>query len=397
MNNLCVLPFNSISVTSDGKLRPCCNTQSYSYSNKIQDVDLEGILNNSDAISLRQSFIADKKDIRCDRCWKMEDLSNKSFRHVANESVDRGLHTIDTFNLRSKISYDDIRYIDITLGNKCNLACRMCNPWSSSLYAKQVKDLRIYDGDVNIDFDEKTRNKLLDAIKKSSNLSSIYMLGGEPLVNDFHDEVVDLLISTGRSKDIILHYSTNLQIDVEKYLELWGNFHIIELSISIDGTGNTYEYIRWPGSWDKLYRNLTKVVDYKNQQTRNLLYPSIATTAQNLNAHNLPDLIQTIKDLDKDMTFYFIPVTGGYYLEMTPHKVLNEAIERLSAMEDSTGRIAELINYYKSALTKTVDRESVKRFFEQQKSFDSYRKQNLFQTLPHFKDYANSLLIATWK
>jgi len=396
VNNLCVLPFNSISVTSDGKLRPCCNTHNYSYSTKIQDVDLEGILNNSDAISLRQSFIENKKDSRCDRCWKIESLSNKSFRHVANESVDRGLHTIDTSNLRSKISYDDIRYLDITLGNKCNLACRMCNPWSSSLYAKQVKDLKIYDGAVNIDFDEKTRNKLLDVIKKSPNLSSIYMLGGEPLVNDFHDEIVDLLISTNRSKNIILHYSTNLQIDVEKYLELWENFHIIELSISIDGSGDTYEYIRWPGSWDKLYRNLKKVVDYKNQQTRNLLYPSIATTAQNLNAHNLPDLIHTIKDLDKDMTFYFIPVTGGYYLEMTPHVVLNEAIEKLSVMEDATGRIAELINYYKSALTKTVDKESIKRFFEQQKNFDRYRKQNLFQTLPHFKEYADSFNISTW-
>lgn len=396
MDNLCVLPFNSISITSDGKLRPCCNTHNYSYSTNIQEVNLEGILNNLDAISLRQSFIENKKDSRCDRCWKMEQLSNKSFRHVANESIDRGIHTVDVSNLKSKISYNDIRYLDITLGNKCNLACRMCNPWSSSLYAKQVKDLKIYDGPINVDFDEKTRNKLLDVIKKSPNLSSIYMLGGEPLVNDFHDEVVELLISTNRSRDITLHYSTNLQIDIEKYLELWNNFHIIELSISIDGSEDTYEYIRWPGSWGKLYRNLKKVVEYKNQQTRNLLYPSIATTIQNLNAHNLPDLIKVIKDLDEDMTFYYIPVTGGYYLEMTPRDVLTNSIDRLSMMKDQTGRINELINYYKEALTKPIDINSVKKFFEQQKNFDRYRKQNLFQTLPHFAEYAKSFNVITW-
>lgn len=386
VNNLCVLPFNSLSVSAVGALRPCCNIYHYSYPANIATANLEEILNNPGATSLRESFIEDKRDGRCDRCWKMENLSNSSFRHIANNSIDRGIHTIDVSRLQSKITYDDIRYLDITLGNKCNLACRMCNETSSSLFARQTKTLGLYSGPVDIDFDRGTRDKMLDIIKKSKNLSCIYMLGGEPLVNDFHDEIIDLLISTGRSKDITLHYSTNLQIDVEKYLNLWNNFHIIELSVSIDGCDETYEYIRWPGTWNKLYKNLQRVVEFKKSQTRDLLYPSIATTVQNLNAHNLPALIERIRELDTDLSFYFIPISGSNYLELTPKHILEGSIAKLEKLSDKDGRIAELINYYKDALSMPIGRNKLAMFYAQQERFDSIRNQNLFETMPHFLD-----------
>ena len=42
-------------------------------------------------------------------------------------------------------------------------------------------------------FDE-SKDKILEIIDKATNLNSIYMMGGEPLINEFHNEIVELLI-----------------------------------------------------------------------------------------------------------------------------------------------------------------------------------------------------------
>ncbi len=396
MNNFCVLPFNSISIAPTGELRPCCNTDRYKYNSTVQDSNIENIINNSDAVSLRDSFLKNEKDSRCDRCWKIESIGNKSFRETANSDLDKGIQTINFSKVKNKIDYNDIRYIDITLGNKCNLACRMCNASSSSLYAMQLAQLDEHYGPINLDFDRGTRNKILEAIDRSKNLNTIYLLGGEPLVNDFHDEIINLLIQKKISKNITLHYSTNLQIDVEKYLALWQNFKLIQLGISIDGTNETYEYIRWPGRWNKLYKNLQKVIEFRNKDKFNLLYPSIATTVQNLNAHNIPDLIEQVNALDKELSFYFIPVTGGHYLNMCPTDVLDNSIMKLEKLDDPYDIYAGLINFYQEAKNLPVKLKDVEVFFDSQKKFDSLRDQNLFKTIPHFIKYAEGFNINLW-
>ena len=76
----------------------------------------------------------------------------------------------------------------------------MCNPTSSSLLAKQLKIVNEHNGPELIELSRETKNKILDFISKSVNLNTIYMLGGEPLINEFHDEIVDLLVCSNRAK-----------------------------------------------------------------------------------------------------------------------------------------------------------------------------------------------------
>ena len=40
-----------------------------------------------------------------------------------------------------------ITYLDLTLGNICNLQCKTCNPWSSHNWLKEVKELPHQDFD----------------------------------------------------------------------------------------------------------------------------------------------------------------------------------------------------------------------------------------------------------
>lgn len=396
MDNFCVLPFNSLSISATGELRPCCNAYESGFDLNVRDLSLENIINNKKIKSLRESFLKNNKDSLCNRCWEMEKIGNRSFRHVANTDKSYGKQSVIPIKKENQISFEDIQYIDITLGNKCNLACRMCNPYSSSLLAKQLKELNEYDGDDLIDFSRSTKDKILDLISRCKNLNTLYLLGGEPLINEFHDEIVDLLVREKRAKDINIHYSTNLQIDIEKYLGTWSKFKFVDLNVSIDGSHNYYEYVRWPGKWEKIFNNLKRACQFRKQAN---FYPSVATTVQNLNATNLYDLIEECSNLNGTyLPFFFIPVTGGNYLEITPTDILVQEIKRLETLPDPYGRIKELIQHFESSIekSKVVDKKLVLDFFYKQKRLDVLRKQNLFSLIPYMEEYAKNFKIETW-
>lgn len=399
MNNLCVLPFNSISIDATGQFRACCSSGSNGFNLYAKDLTPDEFINNKKIVKLRENFLAGEKDSNCDRCWKMEAIGNSSFRHVANENQSYGIKNNKTIEFKSHIGFENIQYLDITLGNKCNLACRMCSPFSSSLVAKQWNIINKSQSQQEIiEFDRSTKDKILDTIDKSVNLTEIYMLGGEPLVSEFHDEIVELLIANGRSKNLILHYNTNLQIDAERKLAVWEKFRSIDLSISIDGHGDTYEYIRWPGNWSKLYKNIKLVIDYSKQNIN--ILPSIATTVQNLNVDNLDQLIDSMHELsDNKLSFYFIPVVQYNELDITPLHILEEAYGKLQKYRNtSLYRADELLNMIKDAIdkSKNVDFKRVFEFFKMQKNYDMIRNQNLFKIKPHFIEYAKQFKVNTW-
>ena len=396
MNNFCVLPFNSVSISATGNLRQCCNGGEKPYNVFVQNSTIDEIINNKKAQALRFNFLKDQRDSACSRCWNIEVIGNRSFRHVANEDSSHGLKSNIPIKLDTTIAFEDIQYLDITLGNKCNLACRMCNATSSSLLAKQLKEFKMYSGDEIIDFSRDSKDKILELINKAKNLNSIYMLGGEPLINDFHDEIIDLLVTQNRAKDVKIHYSTNMQVDIEKYLPMWKHFKYIDLNVSLDGSHETYEYIRWPGKWKKVFNNLKRACEFRKEAN---FYPVIATTIQNLNAANLYNLITECSTLNETyVPFFFIPVTGGNYLELTPRHILEEEIKKLETLPDSYGRVKELIQHYHDACKKHehITKSQVTEFFETQRRFDQYRKQNLFTTHPYFVEMAEKFNIETW-
>ena len=396
-NTICSLPFNSVSIDPTGRLRPCCNSDSGIFPDNINVISLDTIINNNSIQSLRKSLLTGIKDQWCNRCWKMEAVGNQSFRKIANRDTDHGLESISPGSFKEIVDYSDIRYLDITLGNKCNLACRMCHPGSSSLIAKQYIELGYpFDSAPMLEFDRTGKDKILQLITNAVNLTSIYLLGGEPLINEFHDEIIELLIKLDRAKNITLHYSTNLHTDVEKHLERWSNFKLVEISVSIDGSEEVYEYIRWPGSWKKVYGNLKKVCNIAHHDRR--IVVGVAVTAQNLNVGNIPALINSIQDISELVSYYFIPVTGCNNIEYTPTHILENAITQLSTLSDPYNRISELSNYYKKAVTvkSSVTANDIEKFFNRQRDFDGFRKQNLFQTIPYFLDLAKEYNIKTW-
>lgn len=394
---ICTLPFNSVSIDGTSHLRTCCNSEAALWSENINTLSTDEIINSQPIQLIRKSLLSGRKDPACSRCWKMEAVGNSSFRNIANSDYNHGLATMSPDEFKEVIDYSNIRYLDITLGNKCNLACRMCHPGSSSLIGKQYIEMGYSNAkDPLIEFSKKGKKRILELITKADNLSSVYLLGGEPLINEFHDTIIDTLISLDKAKNISLRYSTNLHTNIEKHLEKWSNFKEVHVNVSIDGSDNVYEYIRWPGSWDKVHNNLRKVCDIAYHDKK--IKASVAITAQNLNVGNIPTLITKIQDIRNLVSFHFIPVTGCNYIELTPTPVLKEAIKTLSTMYDPYNRIHELINYYETAILNKskITHRQVTEFFYKQQAYDKIRKQNLFQTIPYFTDLAKEYDFKIW-
>ena len=146
----------------------------------------------------------------------------------------------------------------------------------------------------------------------------------------------------------------------------------------------------------KVFKNLKRACEFRKEAN---FYPVIATTTQNLNANNLFDLISECSTLNETyVPFFFIPVTGGNFLELTPTHILETEIKKLQTLPDPYGRVKELMQHYQAASnkSKTITTVQVKEFFETQKRFDLYRKQNLFATHPHFVEMAEKFKVETW-
>ena len=397
--NYCVLPFNSVSITAQGEIRHCCNG-GYDIADfklpKINDMTTEKIINNDFIQKLRDSFIKDERHPLCNRCWNMEDMNNTSFRQVSSMYKRFNMNVTGSKNLKKNINFEDIEYIDITLGNKCNLACRMCVPYSSSLLAKQQQEMGLYDGMIDIEHSTATKEKILDLFSRAVNLKKIYMLGGEPLINEFHNEILELLISKNRSKNVGIYFNTNLKVNkILNYTNIWEKFYGVYIQASIDGTRDCYEYIRYPGKWNTLYKSfkeLSTIIDCKKY------YLSISPVLQNLNVHNFVDLILELRYTGKYETgWFFIPVTGPNQAHLLPKKVIHEAIIQATKLPDTKAIPKQsLLNMLETALKKEPTKEEVDLFFYYTKKYDVYRKQNIFEMAPHFLDIADKFQVQPW-
>jgi len=398
-DTICKYVFNSITISNSGTVDPCCapnGPHTKVYHDKIKNPlvihdDFNEVLNNTQIVNLRKSMVAGEKNSLCDTCWQSERINGESERTLGNTN----LRNSDVYN--KIIDFSNIFHINLFLGNKCNLACRMCSPWCSSLIAKQTDIIYQRPPTPIIQFNDDTQQRIIEFIDNSENLEKIHMYGGEPLINDFYDLICSHLIANGRASKITLDLSTNLQVDLERKNELHRHFKNVHIAVSVDGEGDTYEYIRWPGNWNKIQNNL-KILS----NTRNDFH--VSSVVQNLNIDNLSNLmvyLSTIENFKYQNSTYrkVTSHTNINDIKIIPTWVIEREIDRLKALNQN-------MNYTIHALVKMLEAEvepsrnlayeEVATFFKQQKDWDSLRNQNLFKTKPHFLELAKQFNIEPW-
>jgi hypothetical protein len=163
------------------------------------------------------------------------------------------------------ISADAIVTLEIQIDRDCNAACLICGPWNSSTWQKYNAKIQSRFSGIPIkeipdtDIDTLVQIDKLKKILSLDQSADIRFLGGEPLRNDHH---VNLLSEVTHPENITLNYTTNgsYRPDI-KLLDFWKQFKRVNLTFSIDGVGEHFNYLRWPLQWHQVESNIQYLLE----------------------------------------------------------------------------------------------------------------------------------------
>ena len=196
-------------------------------------------------------MLAGKGVKACQRCYNEEAQGCKSHRLVENEVWQKRLGAEAIQQLVSSTTTDGgldapVQYIDLRLGNTCNLQCIMCEPLESSRWLSTAQKLaelshdrelkNLWDFKANIDNSsfEWYRNREFWANLQTflPHVKEIILAGGEPFLIKEQFAFVKACCELGEAGHIRLRYHTNATVFPEEMVPYWEQFEIVHTSFS---------------------------------------------------------------------------------------------------------------------------------------------------------------------
>jgi len=308
----CILPWISLETTPIGTVRPCCLTTSeipneHNSAYNLFSDSLKTIRDSKFMKVLRQAFLDGIQPTICNRCWAEEDANRTSKRmHM----LDKLKHIIpDNLTSDSK----PLSFIDLKLGNICNISCRICGSWSSSTYAseelKQLpknkrKESFAYEMNRAGAWPRKVDAFWDELLDNAKDIKYLEITGGEPFMIKEHFEFLEKLVKMGYSNDIEIHYNTNGTIYPEQ-ADIWRHFKHVEIAFSIDDIGDRFEYQRSGAKWTDVCWNIERFKNLSSASMGNISL-QICVTTNIFNVYYLEDVAKWIDKISATGEIDFI-------------------------------------------------------------------------------------------
>ena len=325
-DTFCPLPWTHLATHPEGKSTLCCVSD---HKNNMSAARTHGkvlnfndgkkvieIMNSDYYVKVRQQMKEGIKPGACLRCYVEEESLITSKREL--ELARFGRDFIDN----NGVIEPNLKFIELRLGNLCNVRCRTCNPASSSQWVTEYQQLEVdlqfvthYDKiDTFWTQSDKFWDDLLDSSKQ---VELIYINGGEPTLVEKHWHYLERLIERGLHKQVKLWYSINMTNVPDKLLEIWKQFKEVEVHCSIDDIGDRNSYIRKGTRWEDVETNLKKLQDNP------WLKFSVTQTVSWMNIYYVKEFkeyfdtlgIQTQSNLVYDPKFYSISILPEQFKE----------------------------------------------------------------------------------
>jgi MoaA/NifB/PqqE/SkfB family radical SAM enzyme len=383
IDTFCIHPWINLKVVSvEGEARVCCRyAQGAAISQdgvamSLHTHSLDAIWNSAEMRGIRRDMVEGKRVPGCAECYQEEKGGGFSMRMRDNAQWEAGVLNEERATMRSlktMAAANDYAVpvmpanIEIDTGNLCNLKCRMCSDSVSSRIATDPVHRRwATDGQSHAAyhnpevvarpfavrrwlFDEDfVQNELL---RHPGQVKRLYFIGGEPLLVKEVGHLLQGLINAGVARKIKLAVVTNGTV-TGSWLEQAAQFKSIEIAISMDGFDHYYDYIRYPGRWSDVVRNIAVFKRLKNASLGG------AVTMQNLNALNITELFRYLDSID--MGFFAYPLHFPRYLSfdaLPPNaRTLGAARLREYAEGDCRPQNREMVRGLASQLEPKRDR-----------------------------------------
>ena len=301
-DQFCVLPWVSLEASPIGTVRPCCladdeivddNNEKFS----LMTADFADIQNSNHMRTLREQFLAGEKPQTCRKCW-MEERAGRTSKRM--HTLDRMKH----MGISSEWTADakPLMFLDLKLGNICNLKCRICGSWSSSQFAtEELNQLPSEEKKSSYAYQmlqagawPRENTQFWSEIDQHLNdIRYIEFTGGEPFMIREHFAMLQGMVDRGIAHQVEIHYNTNGTHYPEQAEHIWKHFKTVEIAFSIDDIGERFEYQRTNAVWTEVCANLDRFRDLKEIHSNIVL--QVCTTVNVFNVRYLGDVAEWIE------------------------------------------------------------------------------------------------------
>jgi len=216
---------------------------------------IEEIYHSSYMQNLRRRFRAGDQPETCNRCWEEESAGRTSKRMHTQVRLKEMLPLIDWANDQP----DQLWFLDLKLGNICNLACRICGSWSSSAWGTEElaympkgsdkKKHIAYTWMRQGAWPRKTETFWANLKTLLPDIRYFEFTGGEPWMIAEHWDLLEFAVAEGHGRHIDIHYNTNATQDPARLIPLLPELGRVDIAFSIDNVGQRFEYERHGANW----------------------------------------------------------------------------------------------------------------------------------------------------
>ena len=387
-DKFCVLPWISLETSPIGTVRPCCLAEEEIIDDAGEKFDLNtasfgGIQNSRYMQDLRQQFLDKKQPQTCRKCWR-EERSGRTSKRM--HTLDRLKHMLPDQPWTADAK--PLMFLDLKLGNICNLKCRICGSWSSSTFATEelnfVPDKKASTHYVMLKKGAWPREnpvfwKEIDQVVDQ--IRYIEFTGGEPFMIQEHFDMLQGLVERGLAGNIEIHYNTNGTQWPAHAESIWQHFKTVEIAFSIDDVGTRFEYQRTNAVWNEVVENIQRFKELRNRHANIRL--QVCSTVNIFNVFYLEDLANWIDTQHFDFVYWNMMHEAYYFsINTLPESTKQAVTEKLLSAQVSSGHQSEFQNIIKfmnggAGLDGFILRMRIA-------DLDRKRQQNLAQVEPEF-------------
>jgi MoaA/NifB/PqqE/SkfB family radical SAM enzyme len=409
----CILPWIHAATLPDGDVRLCCVSGGGSGIN-LNEQMLSDYWNSEYVKDARRRMLAGEEVTTCKHCYSEEAQGYRSHRIAENDawqkrSSEESLQTLIGRTAADGALDAGLQYVDLRLGNTCNMQCIMCHPRESSRWLPAARALSAICQDAELQ-KELTDRSIFDTGRLEwyrnaafwSNLKTflphvkqIILAGGEPFLIEEQFAFIRSCCDLGEASHIRLRYHTNGTVFPEEMAGYWKQFDRVHFLISLDGIGDVANYVRYPSHWEVIEDNIRRFDALGANTLTTFLF-----TVHALNIGSVPEVLEwadrgglrnrdhfgNIQDyvstnLVHRPEYLNIRVLPPDYKQVVTERIGEYALKRLA------GQVTDQLTGVLGFMNAADHSASMPRLVEYTRILDISRGTDLFDTFPELAPY----------
>jgi MoaA/NifB/PqqE/SkfB family radical SAM enzyme len=237
-----------------------------------------------------------------------------------------------------------LQFLDLKLGNICNLKCRICGSWSSSTFATEELQWLRHDEDRKNNhhyhmlrqgaWPRENPTFWTEIAQVSDQIQYIEFTGGEPFMIQEHFDMLQGLVELGIAGNIEIHYNTNGTQYPEHAESIWKHFKVVEIAVSVDDVGARFEYQRSNAVWTEVLENINRFKQLRSKYSNIQL--QFCCTVNVFNVYYLKELADFVYAQGFDFVYWNMMHEAYYFsISTLPENAKAAIAEHLNSADVS--------------------------------------------------------------